>query len=202
MLIYYKQVLARAVAETLRVFGWERAGPVGTKIYISIGAILLLAILGFLGMAFDQLIVGTVVVVVSIAAYPIVLLWKLFVAPYLIYQELRAELEALRVPQRNFAWTVAEPLNELVSEGNQLIDRQAHLSMGQSYKDWVADLTSWCSRAEEIISNNLPRDEALGFSSISSFPNEGHTGSQLKQIVRSRHGKLRLIAMRYMENSP
>jgi hypothetical protein len=199
---YFEQVSGRAIVKTLFFFGWERTGPDWFNICLSIIGIVTLAILGFVAVALDRLMVGAVLIVVSVLALPVVYLWNFLSATFEVDQELRAELEALRKPAWHFDETVAQRLLELLNEGNALIDSQTVAEKRPPRNVWVEDLVSWCTRTQEFVSSHLARREAIGFSSISVFPSGDLSGPQLQNILRVRHNKLRLIAMRYTEAAP
>jgi hypothetical protein len=199
MLNYYGRLYSRALRETLERFGFERPGPFWTKLYVWIIVAAALFAFGFAGIAFGHLVLGFVLAAVVISIFPIIFAWKFLVAAFSIDQELRAELNELKSVKSSFNVSVMGELDTLLHEGNDLIDRHEQLSMGSPFKKWRNDLISWCARGETLIAEGLPQVEASGFSSISSLPNEKHTGKQLMKILESRHSKLRSIAMRYAQ---
>lgn len=67
---------------------------------------------------------------------------------------------------------------------------------------WAEGIVAWCKHATELIARNLPRSEAMGFTTVSVFPSADQSQTQLVNVLRIRHETLRQIALRYMEAAP
>ena len=203
MLDYFKEISGRGGERTVDFFGWGRDERDWFYVCLSMIVLVMTAITGFVAVALDRWFVGVLMIGLSVLALPAVSLWNCFVAAFELDQHLRAELEALKQkPALHFDEKVAQGLQKLLDEGNALIDSHTFADKRPPHNVWVEDLVSWCTRAQEFVSNNLIRSEAIGFSSISVIPSGDQSGAQLQNILRLRHNKLRLIAMRYMEAAP
>jgi len=203
MLDYLKSLSVPAWDSTLETLGWEDGNADWVKIGLFVTAIMIMGFLGFAAVVLDLSFLGTVLLLSCLFALPFLFFWKLFVAAYELDGDLRAQLAASRQPKQHFSEIVAKKLQTLLSQGNELLDSRADpVDKRPPENVWAEDMVAWCTRATELIAGNLPRSEAMGFATVTVFPNGEHSQSQLVSILRARHDTLRQIATRYMEAAP
>ena len=199
---YSRMVLDRAVRQSLVILGWHGAGPAARRIFILFVAISVLIIAGILGVTWIHSMVGGMLIIVGLAICPAIVLWQAVVAASSIEQELREELERLKSRVAGFDPGVAQGLENLSTQGNDLIACHPRQTTGSETRQWQQNVLAWCSQVQKFVSANLPRAEAVGLSGISSSPNETLSVAQLGEILRKRHGKLLEITTRYLLNAP
>jgi hypothetical protein len=202
MLDYFRRLSRPALAATLEYLGWERQGADWVKLGLAAVALMIAGVLGVSALALGQWFLGTALLIIFIFAFPLLFLWKVFVAACALDESLRATLEAARQPSRHFDELVAKKLYDLLVQGNHLLDCRKAPDKRPPENVWAEDLASWCVHAQEIVTRNLPRSDAMGFSTISVLPNADHSETDLEKILRARQDCLRRIASRYMEFAP
>lgn len=202
MLEYLKTVSAPAWAGTLETLGWEEGHVDWVKLGLFVVAFMIVGILGVAAVVLALPFLGGLLLIGCILALPVLFFWNVLVAACRLDEALRAQLEAARLPARHFSETVAKSLQTLLTQGNELLDNRAHTENRPPENVWAEDMVAWCTRATEFIAGNLPRSEAMGFATASVFPTAEHSQAQLESILRTRHGTLRQIALRYMEAAP
>jgi hypothetical protein len=202
MFDYFKKLTAPAWASTLETLGWEKGDVDWVKLGLFIVGFMIVAFLGLAAAVLDLWFLGTVLLIGCCIALPLFYLWNLFVAAYQLDEALRAQLEASHQPKRHFSETVAKKLQTLLAQGNELLEMRANPESHQLENVWAEGIVAWCTHATELIAGNLPRSEAMGFTTVSVFPNADHSQTQLVNVLRTRHETLRQIALRYMEAAP
>lgn len=202
MLDYLKTLSAPAWDSTLESLGWEDGNADWVKLGLFVTAIMILGFLGLTAVVLDLRFLGTVLILCCFFALPVFFFWNLFVAAYELDENLRAQIEAAKQPKQHFSEIVAKKLQTLLSQGNELLDSRADPDKRPPENVWAEDMVAWCTRATELIAGNLSRSEAMGFATVSVFPNGEHSQSQLLGILRARHDSLRQIATRYMDAAP
>jgi hypothetical protein len=202
MLDYFRRLSTPALAATLEYLGWERRGADWVKLGLAGVALMIAGVLGASALALGQWFLGTVLLIVFIFALPLLFLWNVFVAAYVLDENLHAALDAARQPSRHFDELVAKKLYDLLVQGNQLLDCRKVPEKRPPDNVWAEDLVAWCVHAQELVTRNLPRSDAMGFSTISVLPSADHSQTDLEKILRARQDCLRRIASRYMEFAP
>ena len=202
MFDYLKKLSVPALAATLAMLGWEEGARDWVKICLCGMAFVFAGILGISALALDLWFLGFLLLVVCVVTLPAMFLWNIAVVAYEMDEDLRAQLEASQKPAWNFDAMVAKKLQDLLKQGNELIEDRATPEKSLPENVWVEDMVSWCARAQEIVTRNLPRADATGFVTISVFPKVDHSRAELETILRTRYRTLRKIVLRYMEFAP
>ena len=199
---YFKKLSSSALPTMLQTLGWEKGGADWILLCMYGIALMLAGIMGGLAMSLDHRFLGTVLLLGCVLALPGLFLWKLFVAACEMDEAVHAELEASRIPTWHFDEFVAGKLREFLDQGNELVRSRTVAERQPPENVWVEDLVSWCTRAEDLVTKNLPRSDAVGFMMASASPKVDHSPAELEGILQARLETLRRITLRYMEFAP
>jgi len=202
MFDYFKKLATPAWASTLETLGWEKGNVDWVTLGLFIVGFMILGFLGIAAMVLTLPFLGGVLVIGCFFALPFLYFWNLLVAAYQLDESLRAQLEASRQPKRHFSETVAKKLQTLLAQGNELLEMRADPENRQLENVLAEGIVAWCTHVTELIAGNLPRSEAMEFTTVSVLPNADYAQTQLVNILRTRHEALRQIAVRYMEAAP
>lgn len=199
---YFKKLSSSALPSMLETLGWEKGGADWILLCMYGIALMLAGILSGLAISLGHWFLGTVLLLGCVLALPGLFLWKLFVAACETDEAVQAQLDASRIPTWHFDEFVAGKLREFLDQGNELVRSRMVAEKRQPENVWVEDLVSWCTRAQDIVTKNLPRSDAMGFMMASASPKADHSPAELEGILRARLETLRRITLRYMEFAP
>jgi hypothetical protein len=202
MFSYLRKLTGPAWSSTLETVGWADEGADWVKIGLYVTAFIIVILLGVASAALHLWFLGTILIVGCCVALPLLYFWNMLVAAYQCDEALHAQLKASRQPKRHFSAAAAQKLQTLLAQGNELLMMGEDPENRQLENVWAEGVVAWCTHVTEMIIGNLPRSDAMEFTTVSVFPNAEHSQTQLVNILHTRHETLRQIAIRYMEAAP
>lgn len=201
MWAYWKRVARRAWSDGIAFWNWkEHRARVIVGIVAQTAIFGLILYLGHQEQVFEEIRYWLAFIVVMSLIFCVALLWNFVSAPHRIDRELRGELDKFhqKSSAKRDRHAIGALLKNAVMEGQELVARSEHLTMGPSSKLWQSKALDWFERYDKAINEALPADEAFEFSSSSTIPNRQTTIRDVKDFLYDRVSALRYLTMQYL----